>query len=312
MTSMKSNQEDVADQDLEAIDSLSRRELRRIKNAQIIYAAKKPRPTTKIVSFWQGYGLEVFALLMSAIGAITVSAFRVGLILYVSELNLASLYAIIGENWILNLAPVIIGLGGLLAFDGYLFAHGYKVGKTKKEVVISNWGLLAAGIVTTMAGLLSSMTLGSENVVTRAVQWIVIVSTGVGAPVVSYFGAMNIGVTVNAFEIKKEDVKKEFEKEMDTWEAAASTYYSRQAANIYGVDRGTTRKNDEEPKEERNFAKEIRDYLEANSLTANEVGDGPGFIITPHVIAEKLGINPSTMRTNLSRIRENMKKYQGE
>ena len=311
MANTRNNPDEAIDQDIEAIDSLSQQELRRIKNAQVIYAAKKPRPTMMRVSFWQGYGLEVFALLMSAIGAIAVSAFRVGLILYVSELNLASLYAIVGNTWVLRMAPIIIGLGGLASFDGYLFAHGYKVGKNKKEVVISSWGLFVAFIVTTMAGLLSSMTLGSESLVTQIVQWIVIVSTGVGAPIISYFGAMNIGVTVNAFEIKREDVKKEFEKEMDDWEAAASTYYAKQASNIYGVDRGSHRKDSEEKKEEeRNLAKEIRDYLEKNSLTANEVGDGSGFIVAPHVIATELNINPSTVRANLSRIRESMKKQQ--
>ena len=311
MANMRNNPDEAIDQDIEAIDSLSQQELRRIKNAQVIYAAKKPRPTIRKVSFWQGYGLEVFTLLMSAIGAIAVSAFRVGLILYISELNLADLYSVIGSNWILDSAPLVIGIGGLLGFDGYLFSHGFKVGKTKEEVVISSWGLLVAFIVTTMAGLLSSMTLGEGNIVTQVVQWIVIVSTGVGAPIISYFGAMNIGVTVNAFEIAKGVAKKELDTEMDVWEAAASAYYARQASNIYGVDRGGHRKDNEEKKEEeRNLAKEIRDYLEANSLTANEVGDGSGFIVAPHIIAEKLNINPSTVRANLSRIRESMKKQQ--
>jgi hypothetical protein len=288
-------------------------EIQRIRNAHAIFAEKKPKPKERRITFMGEYGFEVVGLIISAIGATIISALRVGTILFISEMNMTSLYAQVSEkspflSGVLQIAPLLIGLAGLLGFEGYIFSHGYTNGKSSGKIIISSWGLIVAFIVTTFSGLLSSMTI-NINMTSFAktfVEWVVMVFTGIGAPVIAYFGAVNVGVVHSKYLVAIENAKIEWRAETEKWEREAASFYTKNQ-EIMGSDLITHRKEETGSTRSENSQKLVQEYLEVNNISPNDVGDGPEYVTAPRTIATALQLNPSTVRSILSRLRSNKK-----
>ena len=67
-------------------------EAQRLEQAQQIYRKDHFLPVRRKVSFWKDVSPEVAGMLVSGVGAILISALRVGTILFIAEMSLASTY----------------------------------------------------------------------------------------------------------------------------------------------------------------------------------------------------------------------------
>jgi len=323
MANTRSNQEEIDELDDVVLDG--QREQKMILSAQKIYIDKgNPKPVREKATLGKiitRFGLESIFQVASLLGAMYVSALRVGILMEITQINLIAKFLLQGTT--MNLESSIAGMrwASMLAFEGALLSAGFIIGvrlaQRKPNQVVN----ITALAVTMTAGFLSSLTLVNSGPLSVFISWLFAAVSSVGAPLVVLYMAQNGGFLWKEIINLGSAFDDEYKVKLAEWKVGFEKDYPYISSQVWGEERrrrlgkfeaGTNSEKKESRTEDRNFAKEIRDYLEANSLTANEVGDGPGFIITPHVIAEKLGINPSTMRTNLSRIRENMKKQQGE
>lgn len=295
--------------------TIGEEELERIREAKRIYAQKTIPPIFVRPKFWSDNWLEVIGLLTSAAGTILISAMRVGVVLFLAELSLTQLYqqAATNSSWLnflLNAAPTIAGFSGLFGFETYLFTAGLRQGKKSQRTEISPWGIVMSYIVTISSGLLSSLSL-AENAdwLHNAVQWVVIASTGIGAPVLAYYGAFNIGVVQNDYAAKVKEVREEYNEAMKSWEASFNRWYGKYATKIWGVDRsGSIRKEKPEKKEnEPSIQSLVEAFLEEKGLLPTQVGVQPGDVMSPKDIADALGQSDSGgVRVALSRLRNSM------
>lgn len=269
-------------------------------------------------SFWEENWLEVVGLLASAIGTIAISALRVGTILFISELALLDLYtqAITEAPWLkflLNVAPTVVFVAGTFGFEGYLFSAGMREGKDSGKVKISGWGIGISFVVTMSSGLLSSMGLNNtESILQMIVKWIVIASTGVGAPAMAYFGAYNIGVMRYGHEIKTKGYEDDYYERMDEWEKNFRAWDRKNAIKIWGVERRDLRGSktqepiQQQPQEdsEDSLKNQVIEYLQVNNLTADQVGVGDEYVVQPKDIADALGLpNSDTVRVAIWRLK---------
>jgi len=293
-------------------------------------------PVYKEPEFRDTFGLVSITMWMAVVGSILVSAITVGLILFISAVNTEALLIQI-ENVppfvqaLVNLAPMLFLIAGTFAFEGYAVSHGLAEGLRLKQVTFSNAALIAAFTVMISSGVLRSFALQAGAEGTTLYQFvlsIVILSTGVGAPVVVRYGSQNISVFKNQFEELKSTSKQRFDEDTATartkyqelydrlhdeflirsekHQKAFQAWYAKNAILIFGVDRKpetpTTRKKKEEVAE--GIAESVREWLAQNNLTAHDIGTEQGNLATPKDIADALGIRDSgAVRTTLSRLR---------
>ena len=270
-----------------------------------IYALTVPRPSKGDFVWWKKNSFEVIALIFSAIGSIVLSALRVGTILFLAEISLSSNYAAATEAsaWfgvIGTGAPTIAFLSGMFTFEGYLFAHGYRKGKERKDVQISNWGLVIAFIATMSAGLLSSFGLdtGDASALEKIIQWLVIISTGIGAPIIAYFGAFNIAVVQNTTD-------SDFDTDDAKWRGGFTKWYNKRNDAQPQV---AKRAEEPQPQQEDDtpLTQQVKDLLDELNLTAHQIGlEKDGGVKTPAEIAHMLGQEDSNnVRVILTRLRK--------
>jgi len=327
--------------------SLGQEEQARVNEALIIFREfdfepewKEPiykEPTYTEPTFFKEFGLETGSMFLSVIGSTLISAFTVGLMLFISALN-TDLTLIKGEDipsWLDSLikaAPLLFFIAGMFGFEGYAFSHGLAKGKASKEANFSNWALIAAFTVMISTGLLRSFGLFTNPdslvlVVSGFIQWIVVLSTGVGAPVIVLEGTHNIGVFIGKFNAFKKSSKLEFDDALDKslkdhetlrqntydsfleertkWGRRFTTWYKKNALSIFGVNRDTNPNTPQKREDTLGIQKAVKDYLDSLSITAFQVGIKSGDIISPLEIANKLELDPARVRTALSRLRNN-------
>lgn len=303
---------------LEESDNLTigQEEVQRLEEAKEIYSIRlRPKPVFTKPTFWEENWLETLSLMLSAAGTIIISAMRVGVILFIAELSLTELYASVSDvnQWlgtILSIAPTIALFAGFFGFEAYLFSSGLRKGKESGRVEVSVWGIVVSYAVTISSGLLSSLALvGDENWFYQIMLWLVVASTGAGAPILAYFGAFNIGVVRNSYGAKVEESYEKHLEEVEKWEKSFSSWYARYAQKIWDVDRSTsTRASKSMPHDDGVDIKQaVSDYLESRNLLPTQVGVKPGDVLSPKNISDALGYSDSgSVRTALHRLRNEM------
>lgn len=300
------------------------------------------------VSFFQAFGLEAYSMMLAVAGAVLISAFTGSLILFISAVNTEALLLNIDNvppfiKGIIDFAPSLFFVGGA-AFELYFFAHGVAEGRKSSKMIFQPWALVAAGAVMFSAGILRAFALLPDpSPFWEFVYWlvlaIVIISTGIGAPTVAYFGAYNIGVFINQYEEKQRQLKPEFEKYRAGLRAEWQELYDQMyedfekrsakfqkqflkwdelnAPLIFGVERSdmTRKRTQSGPKpvsEKRpSVQSQVEQWLNEKSVTAHDIGTEPGHIFTPMHITEELQIldgegklDSTAVRTALSRLRK--------
>lgn len=333
---------------LDTFDTTGAEEKQRIVAALEIFKASNPEPIHEELlwseaqyiepTFRSEFGLEAAAMTVSVIGSVLVSSFTVGLMLFISAINTdVTLVNMAGiPPWLkgfMNASPILFFLAGMLAFEGYALSHGLARGKETGQVRFSPWALIASFSVMLSTGLLRSFALMSpDNTIALAmqgfVQWIVVISTGIGAPIIVFYGTENIGVFINKFKTAKitsrkafEDSQKvelaEFKAEQERiyneylsmrtdWGKQFTKWYRINALSIFGVDRNTSAKRIPEEHNENDVSIQasVEKYLLEHDLSAHQVGIEAGDLIAPSAIARELKLDPARVRKSLSRIRQ--------
>jgi hypothetical protein len=233
----------------------------------------------------------------------------------------------------MNASPVLFFLAGMFAFEGYALSHGLARGKETGQVRFSPWALTASFAVMLSTGLLRSFALMSaDNTLALGVQgfvqWIVVISTGIGAPIIVFYGTENIGVFINKFKNAKKQSKIDFDENLkknlsefksaqdknyqeylalrSAWGKRFTKWYKVNALSIFGVDRNTTTTKPlpEEHSGDVSIQAAVEKYLVEHELSAHQVGIEVGDLIAPNQIAKELGLDPARVRKSLSRIRQ--------
>lgn len=206
-------------------------ELDKLEQYKLVYEATNPFPEKEDVSFWKELGFEAGALIASALGSITLSAIRTSTIFMLTEALLIAAFdkeQIIPQQ-ITSGFPLISMISSLVAFEGMLSAHGFIQGKNSHSIEVSPVAMWFCFGVTITAGLSASfglLGLNTENVVFLIVSWALAVLTAVGAPVVAYYGAKNLGVILNKWADIRERTEKAFADAVRSWNSSFLSSFS--------------------------------------------------------------------------------------
>ena len=187
--------------------------------------------------------------------------------------------------------------------------------------------MISTGLLRSL-GLITGIT---GNPVYDFVQWVVVLSTGVGAPVIVFFGSENIGVFINKYEALKKNKWDQYQNDLseeekrfhnakltshqdyleirNAWGKRFAAYYRRNAGLIFGVDRSipTGKKREDNEEELDGIKAKVIEYLATRQppVTAWDVGIKPGDLLSPKDIATALGLKKSDpVRTVLTRLRK--------
>lgn len=295
-------------------------EVERLRAYKRIYAETHPMPVKRDVDFKKTMGLEATATLLSSIGGVVLAAVRTATIFYVSELSLLTTYNIsLGFLFqtLLVILPLLAMISALFAVEGFLFARGLADGKMQKEARGSRWGMFFALGISVIAGIVASLPLVKSLVATSIIsigfQWLLVIMTGVGATVLAYYGAKNLGAIDIRRELLQAELDSEYEIKITAWEEKALRAYLKQGREgIFGMDALPTDKKVKGVKahrEELDITQRVRDWLSDNNINASDIGIGPGMQMKPSELAHKMGLEESSgaVRTALSRIRNSEK-----
>ena len=237
----------------ENYENIAQDELSKLEQYKLIYTATHPFPEEDKPLFWKELGLEAGALIASALGSIALSAIRTSTIFMLTEALLIATFD--RENLIpqsitsgFPLASMIVSL---VAFEGYLSAHGFMQGKASQKLKVSPVAMWLCFGVTIMAGLSASFGLlgiSTENMSFQVISWVLAVLTAIGGPVVAYYGSLNLGVILNQWNKLKYKVREDFEKSVDLWNSSfLSSFSGKRSQRLFAT-------NDERTKsDERSF-----------------------------------------------------------
>jgi hypothetical protein len=328
-------------------------EAERIKAAMVIYGEFNILPEFEEPEFVEPvyieptykaqFGLETTAMLLSVAGSILVSAFTVGLILFITaintDVNLAKTEGLSTTIlWLLKASPILFFIAGMFSFEGYAFSHGFTKGKEAKNATFSPWALFASFTVMISAGLLRSFALVDLDtadpwlkVVYYLVQGIVVVSTGIGAPIIVFSGTENVGVFLGKFQdlivrsklefdesrrIARQEWERErdesytkYQDERNAWGRQFMLWYRKNAQQIFGVDRSiaSSKRNDPEVVSEHDVGIQsaVKALLEELNISPQQVGIKPGNLISSAEIAKKLNLpNSNAVRLAVLRLKK--------
>ncbi len=224
----------------EHYQEITQDELERLEQYRRLYEVTNPYPKEHKPKFWKELGFEAGALIASAVSSIALSAIRTSTIFMLTE---ALLIAAFDKNEIIPAAltstfPVASMIASLLAFEGMLSAHGFIKGKSSKNVDVAPTALYLCFGVTIAAGLSASfglLGLGTENIIFQLVSWVLAVLTAIGAPVVAYYGSLNLGVILNKWSELKNATKEAFLEDVRSWNNSfLSSFSGRRSQKLYG------------------------------------------------------------------------------
>ena len=172
--------------------------------------------------------------------------------------------------------------------------------------------IFAIGI-SVIAGVVASLPLVKAMSVTSTAniifQWALVVMTGIGATVLAYYGAENLGSIFVKWDLMQSDADEEYRAKLSAWDENILRSYNKQGREgIFGLEAlptGIKKESKAVQHEGAEIAQTIREYLTANNLSAFDIGIEPGMQMSPSSLANKLGIvgKGSAVRTALSRIR---------
>lgn len=215
----------------EYYSNVAQDELSKLENYKLIYESTHPFPEKSDVYFWKELGIEAGALIASAVGSIILSAIRTSTIFMLTEALLIAAFdkeEIIPKS-ITAVFPLISMIVSLVAFEGLLSAHGFIRGKESRSIEVSKIALWLCFGVTISAGLSASfglLGLGTDNGIFQLVSWVLAVLTAIGAPVVAYYGSLNLGVILNKWSQLKYEVNESFEDAVQSWNKAFQSSFS--------------------------------------------------------------------------------------
>jgi len=333
--------------DQETIKTIGLEEQERLAEAKKNFCLLRPEPVLEDIQFEEltyveptfksEFGLQSVSMWLSVIGSVIVSALTVGIMLFISAIRTdANLLNTDSSDWIISLAkamPVAFLFAGMIAFEGYALSHGLAVGREKGKESFSPWALIASFAVMCFAGLMRSFGLADMANANELVMFIynlvtvlVIISMGVGAPLIVYFGAINIGAFTSKFEEKKKHSKEEFHKEliaakekyqqekdelyasyqkrMDKFYQDFEKYYRSSADQLFGVDRTrqratkTSSQSSHHEEVAENVRAKVRDFLKQLSILPSQVGKEG--VISVARINDELGITDAVTKNNVS------------
>jgi hypothetical protein len=198
-----------------------------------LYSVRVPpplKPSSSDLSFWKLAGIEATLFSISALGAAILSSVRTGGLFYILEEKLLTKFQLSGI--VANSLSLIALITSLLAFEGFLIAHGFSKGKSNNAVKISRIGLMAAFAVIMFAGVFSGF-----GIITLPGNWEQIFDIGlalvtaVSAGLVTYFGGENIGYSVNKVSNDRQCIMDKYQESYNAWirkavDSYKSSHYS--------------------------------------------------------------------------------------
>lgn len=202
-----------------------------------IYEKHVPRPTPPTkedLSFWRIAGLESSLFVLSAVGAAFGSAIRTGGLFWLLEtllfakFGLDEKYSFFGDT--LGLFSMVFSL---LAFEGFLLAHGLAKGRESGKIETSKTGIFVSMLTVIAAGIFSSfgiVDLSDEASVYFNVALALI--TGVAFGLVAYYSSENFGFILNNVTSKRNKILSNHQKDDSKWREAAREEYEKSNYNI--------------------------------------------------------------------------------
>ena len=299
------------EQDTAEIESQTEREITRLRGAKAIYKETHPEPKKKKLSFFRVMGIDAIATAASSLGGLGLAAIRTATVFWISEAALVGTYKILGlqGTWFFTVAmPALSMVFALAGVEGTLFSKGLKHGRQVIQSKWAVWDLVFAFAISLIANLEASSALVTNinPVIANVLAWALVLITGLGATVLAYYGAESFGSIFKDWEMLQEKNDKEFEAKLDVWmQKAQGQYSSRIGQRVFGVDNSPEKAQDQIKRTE--TEKEVvRKWLEANNITANQVGVGAQYVFEPKQVAKETGIKPENVRTILLRIKRDV------
>jgi len=285
-------------------------ELERIEGYKGIYRATHAFPEPKKLSFAAEFGIEAFATIVAAIGAITLASISTGSVFLVRTIDFLAHYNI-SENvqQVLGWIAMIAALGSV---EGYLSARGIWNGKNRGTSSVSRIGMVAAFLISCLAGIANSLQL--VNTVPEPLQatlnWALVAASGIGATILTYYGSENFGAIFYSWKSKLDETHRHFQEEVDAWNIKfQNDYRAKGRSRIFGLESfREDRPMPEARKATSNVQESVKRYLTERGLSAWDIGPGSqGHTVTPRAICAELGLtspqDQSNVRTALTRLR---------
>jgi len=285
-------------------------ELERIEGYKGIYRATHAFPEPKKLSFAAEFGIEAFATIVAAIGAITLASISTGSVFLVRTIDFLAHYNI-PENvqQVLGWIAMIAALGSV---EGYLSARGIWNGKNRGTSSVSRIGMVAAFLISCLAGIANSLQL--VNTVPEPLQatlnWALVAASGIGATILTYYGSENFGAIFYSWKSKLDETHRHFQEEIDAWNIKfQNDYRAKGRSRIFGLESfREDRPMPEARKATSNVQESVKRYLTERGLSAWDIGPGSqGHTVTPRAICAELGLtspqDQSNVRTALTRLR---------
>lgn len=224
-------------------------ELQRIEQYRKVYEITNPYPEDNRPNFIKELGIEAGALIASAVGSIVLSAIRTSTIFMLTEALLIEAFD--HENlipgFITAAFPMISMIVSLVAFEGMLAAHGFIKGKHSKSLDVSPLALWLCFGVTITAGLAASfglLNLQTDSFMFLSISWVLAVLTAVGAPVVAYYGSLNLGIIINRWLNLKNGLEKTFTESVRSWNKGfQSSFSGKKSEKLFGERSSMSRTN---------------------------------------------------------------------
>jgi len=285
-------------------------ELERIEGYKGIYRATHAFPEPKKLSFAAEFGIEAFATIVAAIGAITLASISTGSVFLVRTIDFLAHYNI-SENvqQVLGWIAMIAALGSV---EGYLSARGIWNGKNRGTSSVSRIGMVAAFLISCLAGIANSLQL--VNTVPEPLQatlnWALVAASGIGATILTYYGSENFGAIFYSWKSKLDETHRHFQEEIDAWNIKfQNDYRAKGRSRIFGLESfREDRPMPEARKATSKVQESVKRYLTERGLSAWDIGPGSqGHTVTPRAICAELGLTSpqaqSNVRTALTRLR---------
>jgi len=285
-------------------------ELERIEGYKGIYRATHAFPEPKKLSFAAEFGIEAFATIIAAIGAIILASISTGSVFLVRTIDFLAHYNI-PENvqQVLGWIAMIAALGSV---EGYLSARGIWNGKNRGTSSVSRIGMVAAFLISCLAGIANSLQL--VNTVPEPLQatlnWALVAASGIGATILTYYGSENFGAIFYSWKSKLDETHRHFQEEIDAWNIKfQNDYRAKGRSRIFGLESfREDRPMPEARKATSKVQESVKRYLTERGLSAWDIGPGSqGHTVTPRAICAELGLtspqDQSNVRTALTRLR---------
>jgi len=285
-------------------------ELERIEGYKGIYRATHAFPEPKKLSFAAEFGIEAFATIIAAIGAIILASISTGSVFLVRTIDFLAHYNI-SENvqQVLGWIAMIAALGSV---EGYLSARGIWNGKNRGTSSVSRIGMVAAFLISCLAGIANSLQL--VNTVPEPLQatlnWALVAASGIGATILTYYGSENFGAIFYSWKSKLDETHRHFQEEVDAWNIKLQNdYRAKGRSRIFGLESfREDRPMPEARKATSKVQESVKRYLTERGLSAWDIGPGSqGHTVTPRAICAELGLtspqDQSNVRTALTRLR---------